>query len=323
MQQNKLQPDNTQPKTIIQNGFSFSKGDNLTDIPEGAIIQDSVDGVTRVFDSNGKQLSISNDADSPKIPTPDGYILADRITQIPNGSYIQDNNNGTTNVFLNNQRVLTVIAPANKKTPIPQTTGWVEDVTASGISSLSQYTAYWTVPTSPTNSQTSSWTYIFNAIQPSNNAGIAQPVLEYNYGGSSHAWTAAPWYVDSSNHGYRGNPISTASGHEILGQLLWNTNLQRWDVIITDENTAGSTSEYTTYTPYIGTSDDSAFCALEAYYVNNNSDIPGTIEFTNLQAEDINYNPISFSWSPWVSTNMGLSNLGVGYNGMSYVTLYT
>jgi len=295
----------------------------MTDIPEGAIIQDSADEVTRVFDSNGKQISISNDIDSPEIPTPDGFILADRITQVPNGSYIQVVDNETTNVYSNNQRILTVISPTHKKTPIPSVSGWVEDTSSNLIPSVSKFSAYWTVPSTPANPITGAVSYIFNGIQPSNNAGIVQPVLEYNVFTNNHQWTATPWYVDSNKHGYQGTRINTASGHEILGQLLWNTNLQRWDVVITDENTAGSSSEFSTNAPNIGTNNDGAFCSLEAYYVNNNNDIPGTITFTNMQALDINYNPISFSWTPWVNTTMGLSNLGVGYSGMSFVNLYT
>ena len=302
----------------------FSKDDNMTNIPEGVIIQDSADGVTRVFDSNGKQILISNDADSPEIPTPGGFILADRITHVPNGSYIQVVDNETTNVYSNNQRILTVISPINKKTPIPSATGWIEDTTSNLIPSVTHFSAYWNVPSTPTNQNTGAISYIFNALQPPATPHvIVQPVLEYNVNTNNHQWTGAPWYVDSSNHGYEGTRINTASGHQILGQLLWNTNLQRWDVIITDENTAGSSSEFSTNAPQMGIYNDYAFCALEAYYVNNNTDIPGTILFTNMQAMDGNYNSISFSWTPWISTNMGLSNLGVSYNGMSYVSLYT
>jgi len=319
-----LQPDNTQQKSIIHNGFSFSKADNMTNIPEGAIIQDSADGFTRVFDSGGKQILISNDANSPEIPTPGGLLLADRITQVPNGSYIQVGDNDTTNVFLNNKRILTVLSHTQKKTPIPSTSGWVEETKTNQIPSVSQFIAYWTVPTTPTNPNTGAISYIFNALQPPSTPNvIIQPVLEYNVNTNNHQWTGAPWYVDSSGHGYEGTRINTASGHVIEGQLLWNPNLQRWDVFIADEQTGGHSSEFSTNAPQMGINNDYAFCALEAYYVNNNSDIPGTITFTNMQALNANFNPIYFSWIPWVSTNMGLSNLGVASNGMSYVYLYT
>jgi hypothetical protein len=317
-----LQPDNTQQKTVIQNGFTLSKGNNLTDITEGSIIQHSADGSTRVFDSNGKQISVSNDIDSPKIPTPDGYIAADKITQVPNGAFIQDNDNGTTNVYLNNQRILTVLSPAHKtisRTANRITGGWIEDAKASGIPSLAQFMAYWMVPATPSNPQTGATTFIFNGITPSDNRGIVQPVLAYE----NQHWDAFPYYVDSNGAGYIGAYIYPASQHEILGILEWNTNLNAWDIIVNDENTAGSSSKFSVNAPNIGTTDDTAYCALEAYNYNSNSDIPGTTSFLDMTANNLNYNPISFSWTRDISSNTGLSNLGVSYNGMSYVTLST
>jgi len=318
-----LQLDNSQPKVVIQNGFSFSKSNNQTPIPEGAIIQHTENGITRVFDSNGKQLIISNDIESSKIPTPYGYISAAKITQVPEGSFIQENDNGTTNIYLKDKRILTILNPASTKTQIPSSSGWIESSQSWGISNMGQFIADWVVPSSPPNSQTGAINYIFNGIQPSGGGGIVQPVLEYNVYGTNHQWTATPWYVDQYVNGYYGNRISTASGHMIRGTLGWNSNLNRWNIMVSDLSNGGYSSEFSTNAPNIGTNNVAAVCALEGYYINNNNDVSGTMAFQNMKFKDVNLNPISFSWSSQINNNMGLTNLGVTWSGMTPVVLWT
>jgi hypothetical protein len=321
-----LQVDNSQPNLVIQNGFSLSKGYNLTEIPEGSIIQHSTGGITRVFDSNGKQISISNDADSPKIPTPHGYIEADKILGVPEGAYIQVVDNVTTNVLVNNTRVLTVLSQDNGQIPTASTSGWIESAQSANIGNIQEYIATWNVPSSPANPNTGAINYIFNGLQPSYSNGIVQPVLEYNVYTTNHAWTARPWYVDSNNHGYYPvTPINTAPGHLIEGEVSWNSNVNRWYVMIEDLSTGGSLSELSTNAPNIGTTNDFAVCALEGYYINNNNDVAGTTTFNNMQVYNTNWQPISLSWHQQIATNFGLSNLGVSWPlfGFSPVTLST
>jgi hypothetical protein len=153
-QLSRLKPDDLQTKVVIQKGFSLIKGDAQTEIPVGSIIQHSGDGITRVFDSDGKQLLISNDIDSPEIPTPYGFLKAVNVNQIPEGSHIDVKENGITHVYLKDQRVLTVISPVGKKIPVPSTSGWIEDSYAWNIPELGQFIADWTVPSSPPNQQT-------------------------------------------------------------------------------------------------------------------------------------------------------------------------
>jgi len=319
----KLKPDDLQEKTVIQKGFSLSKEDGLTTVPEGSIISHLDDGITRVFDPDGKQISVSKDSDSPQIPTPAGYLPAVNVNQVPDGSFIDVKGDGISHVYSNGKRLLTVISPANaKKRPIPSTSGWIEDSYAWNIPQLGQFIADWTVPSSPPNQQTGAISFIFNAIQPGNSNGIVQPVLEYNYDGTHH-WTGSPWYVDSSNMGYRGTPVSTAVGHTIRGTLGWNQNLQRWNIIFADRSTGGSSSSFSTNAPNIGTNNVGAFCALEGYYINNDNDVPGTITFYNMKFKNVNLQPVMFSWNKYVNNGMGLTNLNVAWSGMSPVTLWT
>jgi hypothetical protein len=322
-----LKPDDSQTKVVIQNGFSLIKGDVQTVIPVGSIIQHSDNGITRVFDPNGKQISISNDIDSPKIPTPYGYLPAVNVNQIPDGSYVDVKDNGITNVYSKDQRVLTVISPVSNKTvskknPIPTTSGWIEDSYAWNIPQMGQFIADWTVPSSPPNPQTGAIDFIFNGIEPGNSWGIVQPVLEYNYAGT-HQWTGSPWYVDSNNIGYRGTSIGTTVGHHVRGTLGWNQNLNRWNIIFEDMTNSGYSSSFSTNAPNIGTNNVGAFCALEGYYVNNDNDVPGTTTFYNMKFKDVNLNPVSFSWNRYVNTGMGLTNLNVAWSGMTPVSLWT
>ena len=317
-----LKPDDSQPKVVIQNGFSLTKSDTQTVIPAGSIILHSDDGITRVFDSGGKQISISHDIESPNLPTPYGYMPAVNVNQIPDGSFVDVKDNGITNVYSNNKRILTVISPVSKKRAIPSTNGWIEDSYAWNIPQLGQFIADWTVPSSPPNQQTGAINYIFNGIQPGNSYGIVQPVLEYNISGT-HQWTGAPWYVDSNNIGYRGTPISTSVGHTIRGTLGWNANLNRWNIIFQDLTNGGYSSSFSTNAPNIGTNNVGAFCALEGYYINNDNDVPGTMTFYNMRFRDVNLNPVSFSWNKYTNSGMGLKNLNVAWSGMSPVTLWT
>jgi hypothetical protein len=320
-----LKPNDVQQEVVIQNGFSITTGDNANVIPVGAIIQHSENGITRVFDSEGKQLLLSKDSDSPKVLTPAGYVSAVNVNQIPDGSYVQENTNGITHVYLNDKRVLTVISSnktSQKNVPVPSTNGWVEESFARGIPQLGQFIADWNVPSSPPNKTTGAVDFLFNAIQPSDNSGIVQPVLEYNHEGT-HQWTGAAWYGDSNKQYYRSKPFTTAVGHTIRGTLGWNTKLNRWNIIVQDLNNGGITSNFSTNAPNIGTNNVQAFCALEGWYINNDNDISGKTTFTNMRFRDVNLNPVSFSWNKYVSTNMGLTNLDVTWSGMTPVTLWT
>lgn len=317
-----LQPDDTQQKTVIHNGFSLSNGDNMTALPEGAIIQHSIDGVTRVFDSNGKQLSVSNDVDSPKIPTPNGYIVADMINHIPNGALVQDNDNGTANVYLNNQRILTVLSPPTHETITANAAyagGHIEYGWVPSVPTLSQFNAFWQVPATPTNNQTGATDFLYTGIEPPSKQDIVQPLLFYQ----NQEWNAYAYYVDSSGGAFEGDRLYPAENDMMEGTLEWNPSLNAWQIMITDDNTVQTSSVFSVSAPDIGTTDDAVYCALEAYNFNNNNDLPGTTTFEDMTAWDTNYHLIYFTWSTWQSTNYGLSNLGVTANGMNYVTLST
>lgn len=118
-----LQYDKTQKKVGIDGEFKVDRGtrssqitariaksaaSTISNIPFGAIVHQSDNGVTTVFDSTGQQLFATEDASSPLINTPDGVLRATEIFEVPDKSLIVDDKS-ITNVFYDNQRILTII----------------------------------------------------------------------------------------------------------------------------------------------------------------------------------------------------------------------
>jgi len=200
-----LSPDESVQNDQIIQMTEATKNPTISKIPYRSIIQHSKNGMTRVFDSTGKQLFVTNDADAEKIATPDGYKSASKIHQVPNGSIIRTNGEITT-VYSEGERILTVLNPDNSLV-LPGYDGWIESARDLSVSELGQFIAYWTVPSSPPSPQADTIDFLFNGIQPSSSGGIVQPVLEWNQAGSGR-WTGRAWYVDQYDVGYPSNPIN-------------------------------------------------------------------------------------------------------------------
>jgi hypothetical protein len=188
-----LQFNDSQEQVTIENGFGFTQGNGLKQIPEGSIIYHSSDSVTRVFDSDGKQLLIANDTDSEMIRN----ASSSWHFQVPNGSLIKPNINNTQ-VFSDGKLIVTVIYE-KPNTPIVKLMdqewerGWIEEAKYLTIPNLVYFRAKWIVPLgpSPNSSRRLVQSDLFPAIQPhypspGPNPSIMQPVLGWSY--NSH------WY---------------------------------------------------------------------------------------------------------------------------------
>ncbi|NMB77738.1 MAG: hypothetical protein GYA23_01425 [Methanomicrobiales archaeon] len=81
--------DESQEKTIIDKELSPVKDENLYHIPEGSVIYHSM-GMTRVFDSRGMQLLVSDDSTSKLISTPNGPMPASHVHEVPSGAVISE-----------------------------------------------------------------------------------------------------------------------------------------------------------------------------------------------------------------------------------------
>lgn len=280
--------------------------------------------MTRVFDSAGKQLFVTNDADAEKIATPDGYISASKIHQVPNGSIIRTNDEITT-VYSEGERILTVLNQDNSLV-LPGYEGWIESARDLSVSELGQFIAYWKVPSSPPDPQADTVNFLFNGIQPSSSGGIVQPVLEWNQAGSGR-WTGRAWYVDQYNVGYPSNPINVNVNDNIKGTLGWNSNLQQWNIIFADQTTGELRSIFSEYAPNIGSTNLEIYIALEGYGVVDDSDVPGDTIFSNMRIRDPYLNVVDVEWEGRVEPDPdnALTNLEVGTwpSDDTMVILYT
>ena len=280
--------------------------------------------MTRVFDSTGKQLFVTNDADAEKIATPDGYKSASKIHQVPNGSIILTNGEVTT-VYSEGKRILTVLNPDNLLV-LPGYDGWIESARDLSVSELGQFTTYWTVPSSPPSPQTDTINFLFNGIQPSSSGGIVQPLLEWNQPESGH-WTGRAWYVDQYGVGYPSSPINVNVNNGIKGTLGWNPNLQQWNIIFADQSTGESRVLFSENAANIGSTNLQIYIALEGYGVDDDSDMPGDTTFNNMQIRDLYLNVVDVDWVKRVESDPlnALTNLDVGTwpSDDTQVVLYT
>jgi hypothetical protein len=310
-----------------------SDGANL-ELPLGAIIEHTDNGVTRIFAPNGTLMGWVNDEEAPMIPTPSGKTLpSSHIYDIPSGSFIQTLDAETTHVNLSDERILTDINYQNLENPTFKTdipyyatewSGWVEDSNTDKKSELGQFIANWTVPSSPPNSTTKAIVYIFNGIQNAEGSptSIVQPVLEYNL--KSHAWTGAAWYTHGSDIGYRSKPVDISVGNTAKGTLSWNSKKSAWNIIFENTNSGSTSTNFSVDSPEIGKANLNAYCTLEAYNIIDDKDISGKINFKDIRLKTADLVDVTPGWSKYTSTTMGLTNLDVTWTSdEKEVTLQT
>jgi hypothetical protein len=328
-----LQPNDSQPRAVIQSSFSLSKRDNVTEIAVGSIIQHTPDGVTRVFDSYGKQISVSDDSVSTKILTPKGYAPASFVYEVPNGSVIKRIGNDYQ-VLLDNKTLFSIVNPqtssstvstinTNPSFVVPEFGGWLEEANYSTISNLKSFSASWTVPARPSNTRSPAQINIFPGVESTTSQQLAQPVLMWN-NSCPQRWCGQAWYITTPSHSpgyFYSSTIPANQGDEIDGLIQWQSNLNYWLIGIKDINQLQAISIDDPYfTPY----NVKVTTALEPYHVTLNSDLPGDTTFYNMQFLDLNNNPISFTWNKWYSTWASLfQGVYVYTPSQSTVTLYT
>ncbi|ADN36312.1 hypothetical protein Mpet_1555 [Methanolacinia petrolearia DSM 11571] len=175
------------------------------------------------------------------------------------------------------------------------------------VDEIAQFIAYWDVPSSP-SPQSDSIVYLFNAIEPSNGHAIIQPVLEWNKH-SAKDWTGSAWYFPPyQNEGYFSTPIDVDVGDTIKGTMGWNPGNNKWTITFKDEDTGVSTVNIT---GCIGYQDVKVFTALEGYYVDDDSEVPGDTTFYNMRFRDLNLQNVDIEWLPDVDGTAPLTGLRV------------
>ena len=173
--------------------------ESVFSISPGSIIYHTDDGLTKVFDQQGKALFYVNDKDSAMIPTSAGVIKpATFIHLVPTESHSYHKGNQTFVTDEKGNLILTIIN--EKATELSGTeiqsnsrsNEWIEWAEDASISSLTQFDAYWYVPDHPPSSENFEVIYLFNGISPyGGGPGLIQPVLEWNRPDTGTYWTAA------------------------------------------------------------------------------------------------------------------------------------
>jgi hypothetical protein len=314
-----LQFDSTQTKVLVTTEFrldpdlfssyraAVKESSELADakIPYGSIIYHSDDGVTTVFDAAGRQLFSADDKRAAKVKTSKKDKPATYFHEVPSGSMILSNPESPDTTYVvdtNNKLVLTVIDKSRNSdivqdsralmatqntvqcNPAGRCTGWFEYAEDDYIPELTRFEAYWATPSRPLTSNMGEKIAIFNSVQPSGNAFILQPVLEWNVNSNNYAWTAAPWYYRSTSDSYYGRRITGVQTNDVIkGSMYYSTvnGYPGWWVSIKKNSDPESSIFVTQLSTKTGLN---AEVVLEAtgLGIDSNNDLPGDVRFYNM-----------------------------------------
>jgi len=135
-------------------------------------------------------------------------------------------------------------------------------------------------------------------------------------------WTGAAWFVPYQQEGYYSEPIDVDVGDTIKGTLGWNPGLSQWNIIFKNEDTGISTMNWS---GCVGYQNDAVFCALEGYYVDGDSEVPGDTTFYDMRLKDLNLQNVEFNCEEDIDevAEGYLSGLDVQIHSDSMVTLHT
>jgi len=319
---NELKVEVSDKTSETANSLITSASSDNPIIPEGAIVYHSNGGLTTVFNSNGQQRFVAEDAQSPMINTPNGVFPATYIIEVPDKSLIDDTNN-SVKVFYNNKRILTIIDESSfgtSKIALPRATTtqqypievrqWVEWTETNIIpdTPITRFAADFNVPKAPVqtvnynNDLSGSASTIWPGLYTSDDKYLLQPVLEWymkhkyeDTDPSEANWSIATWYVTPrhttlvSTRRY-GDGVTKISRNDQM-----HTNIQdmgQWYGSIADTTLGISSSLFLTDNT---DNHDLNNYNLKAYLVlegwdehrvnpdNYNSDyLPGSVNFTNI-----------------------------------------
>jgi len=162
--------------------------------------------------------------------------------------------------------------------------GWIADAIYVSSSYSTTFNGNWVVPGNPA-SDDGQILYFFTGLVPSDDAVIAQPVLEYY----QNAWTLASWYC--CDHGHSA-PITTNVGHSVLGTMSYSGGT--YIITSNDQTTSQKTTLQVTTTRTM----PDYYVTLETYNIASCNDYPsGGITFTNLNGVSGGQSQ-NFAWQP-------------------------
>ncbi len=274
-------------------------------IPFGSIVFHAADGITRIFDKDGDQLLSISDERSEKIPTPAGVEKpCTWVHQIPDDSRAYYR--GDTIFVLDpaGELILRVINEGTASKPYPESTrGWTgHDWLESAedyLNGITEYTAYWTVPSAPPSLEVGEMIYLFNVIQGNTPSPyLLQPVIRYNP--QQQRWEGQAWGCDPDGTDLIGSTIVLNTGDTMEGRIYWDGIKNYWFVSLEDRTT-GQTSEIVSdlIQPQ---SNCLVACALEGWYVDDNTDVPGDTRFYSMSYKAYGVPMMNVHLDPWYSS---------------------
>ncbi|MDI6877618.1 MAG: hypothetical protein QMC96_12715 [Methanomicrobiales archaeon] len=274
-------------------------------IPLGSIIVHTTEGITQVFDSYGDQLLSISDDGSGKAPTPASIEKAcTYVHQLPNDSRVYHHEGKIYVLDSAGELLLLVIdghASSYQKEVALLWVGndWIESA-EDYLNYITEYQAYWTVPSSPPSLESSEQIYLFNGILGvgGSKTYLLQPVLGYN--GSTQQWQGQAWACDTTDpaDSFVGPMFTSASGHTMRGRIYWSSSLQLWSITIYDQ-TSGQYSSLSTNC-MLPQNNCLTSCVLEGWNVDDNTDVPGDTLFYDMSY--LSYGtPMSVDLESWYS----------------------
>jgi hypothetical protein len=311
--------------TKINKPFGVGQSDSAFahNIPRGSTIYQRADGITEIRDANNRLILTAKDNEAALLPTPGGLRRATHILQLPPDSRIKIDGN-ITKIYEGERCILTAVERGSKtssKEVIPDFDGWIEWTEDWTVAELDWFRAYWEVPSAPPNPDNDVVDFLFNAIETDAGNIIIQPVLEWNWGGSSE-WTGAPWVVrDSPSFSSRGSTIAVSTGDTIRGTMRWDDWSSDWYTAFRNLSTGQGTELSVGGIPDTY-QDVAVFCTLEGYNIYDNNDVPGDTTFYDMEFE-YNSSTVDITWEGDFGYFPYLSGLYITIYSDNKVTLNT
>lgn len=262
---------------------------NIYGLHLGSIIVHSSDKITRVFDRCGNQILSIDDEKSGKERTPAGIEkTCTRVYQIPNDSKIYEQGNKTYVISPEGELILLIIdndtsdnqnSRAVKGWPNHD---WLVAAEDTSVDFITEYTAYWTVPSPPPSLEDEEIIYLFNGILGTSGEEryLLQPVLIYNP--RSDRWEGQAWACNTNgNNDFKAEIFAgIRTGDTMKGRIYWSDNLDLWSVTLYDQTTGGYSSLSTN--SIVPQNNCEVGCVLEGWYVDDNTDVPGDTLFYDM-----------------------------------------
>ncbi len=310
----------------------------VNQIPIGGFIAFGSDGKTRIFASEGTQISYAVDAGSEKVTTPPGKELpSTHVIAIPNGA-ASHTRGDREYITIKSEVILTIIDQSSKETmdgrivPATRSSPWVE-YAESDPYYIAAVHSDWGIPHSP-NLPVPAFqaNILFNGVEPSDGSMIFQPVTAFNYYGHSsingpgnrtdpaivNKWTGSSWICPPNNdYCTRSDPVlSFSQGELAYGGIFWYEDpVSKWLVYLvngTNQGTWRFSDQYNYAQP------SRAVVAYEfggtdpwGLLPRDNQKITSTT-FSNISVWDTNGNQIpSLHWNGVVNTKDHLKTTGL------------